>query len=94
MTACPVCDDRVEDGELCPAHRALACQDPPVPLVKVTPPKQRDYISVASLTGGLDEPEPENRWWENGHATPDWLWTVLLVLFIFGMLVQLGVLGW
>lgn len=94
--ACPVCDPEVMDGGLCTKHRALARRDPPVTLEKVTPPKQRDnYLSVASLAGGLDEPEPPRRFEEQcGHTTPDWLWTVALILFIFWLLLQMGVLGW
>jgi hypothetical protein len=38
---CPVCDERVAYGDLCPAHRVLAEQPPPEVLVKKTPPKQR-----------------------------------------------------
>lgn len=82
--ACPVCDDRATDGDLCVAHRVMAEAEVPAVLEKRTPPKQHDYISVASLHHGLDDPEPENRWWERGHATVEML--SLLALFVFILL--------
>lgn len=39
----------------------------------------------------LEKLTPPKDWSESGHATPDWLWTVALLLFIFFMLERLGV---